>query len=679
MQFINPYFLFGLLAISIPIIIHLFNFRRFKKVYFTNVRYIKDIKTETQKKSRLRHLLVLLLRIMAVICLVMAFAQPFIPASKENKGVGKRKAISVYIDNSFSMEAQSNGMSLLDGAMKKAAEIAAYYSTIDLFQLLTDDFEGRYQRFVARDEFISMVDEVSLSPVTRNLSEVYRRLSDMQSQTSNDYRIIYLLSDFQKTTADLGNIFPDTTTTLYLVPLTAEKTDNLYIDSCWFETPVHLTDQRMTLKVQIKNSGETGYEKMPLKLMVNNSQKGLASFDISGDASVGISIPFTNYTAGIQYGMLEINDYPVTYDDKLYLSYTVSSSIPVLAINENDKNRYLDAVLGRDSAFVFINSPVRSLDFSAFGNYNLIILNELTSISSGLEQEMKRFVENGGSVAVFPSLEMDVQGYRESLSRIGSGYFGPGDTAGTRVTEINTDNQVYNDVFESIPENIDLPVVKYYFPVEMLPRSGQEPLLTLQNGRIFLSVQPVGKGFIYLCAVPLEPACSNFPLHAIFVPTIYKIALLSEPPSRLFYTIGSDEPVEIRKTELEGDMTFKVRSTTGDFEVIPEHRIIGSRASLYMHGQVTEAGNYTLLTSDQVISGLSFNYDRKESNLNSYTPEELKKSWDPVKYNFKVIQETGKPFGEVLDELNIGIKLWRWFVVLALLCLAGEVVVLRYF
>jgi len=679
MQFVNPYFLFGLLAVSIPIIIHLFNFRRFKKVYFTNVRFLKDIKTDTQKRSRLRHLLVLLLRIVAVAALVLAFAQPYIPVTKERDNVARRKAVSVYIDNSYSMEAMSGDLPLLDKAKKTALTIAGYYQPTDLFQLLTNDFEGRHQRFVSRDEFISLVNEVAISPMVRTVKEVYTRLEAMPWDPHQDSRILYFLSDFQKSTGDAGKIVPDTTLALYLVPLVANQNNNLYVDSCWFESPAQNTGQRVALKVRLKNSGTAAYEKMPVKLTVNGTRKGLASFDIGPGAQTEVTIPFTNYTPGIQFGELSVNDYPVTYDDNMYLTYTVTSSIPVLSINETNGNIYLDAVLGRDSMFVSVNSPVRSLDFGSFGSYSLIILNGLSAVSSGLGQELQRFISNGGSVAVFPGTQMDAATYQAFLGGLGSGYYDAPDTVKTRVTTINTAAPLYRDVFENVPENIDLPVVSRYYPVTILSRSSQEALLTLQNGKVFASVQAIGKGSLYLFAVPLDPAYSNLPLHAIFVPTIYQMAILSQSPGRLYYTIGGDEPVEVKTTEPEGDRTFTIRSTAGDYEVIPEHRTVNALMTLYLHGQLTAAGNYTLLAGDKIISGLSFNYDRKESDLACYTSAELQAMWKNAPFEFRVITDTGRLFSNVIEELNVGIKLWKWFVLLALLCLTGEVIILRFF
>jgi hypothetical protein len=153
MSFVNPWFLFALTALAIPVIIHLFNFRKFKKIYFTNVRFIAEIKQETKKRSQLKHLLILLMRLLAIACLVIAFAKPYIPSPLQHKKFTGRQAISVYIDNSFSMEALSTGGRLLDLAKTKAREIANAYNPSDLYQVLTNDFEGIHQRFVNRDEF----------------------------------------------------------------------------------------------------------------------------------------------------------------------------------------------------------------------------------------------------------------------------------------------------------------------------------------------------------------------------------------------------------------------------------------------------------------------------------------------------------------------------------------------
>src|SRR6185295_5514027 len=166
-------------------IIHLFNFRKFKKVFFTNVRFLKEVKLDTQSRSRLKHLLVLACRVLAVSFLILAFARPFIPSSTSSAGASQ-KIVSIYIDNSFSMESIGTNGRLLDEALRKAHEITNAYSASDRFQLLTNDFEVRHQRLVNREEIESMIDEVKTGSSVRKISEVVQRMKDIKQNAGTE-------------------------------------------------------------------------------------------------------------------------------------------------------------------------------------------------------------------------------------------------------------------------------------------------------------------------------------------------------------------------------------------------------------------------------------------------------------------------------------------------------------
>ena len=146
MKLLYPEFLWALIALSIPIIIHLFNFRKFTKVYFSNIELLKEVKLETKSKSRLKHLLILLIRLLLVTFLVFAFAQPYIPV--ENEKQHGDATVAVYIDNSHSMDTKGENGYLLDLAKEQAILIAEGYKATDRFQIITNDLEARHQRLV---------------------------------------------------------------------------------------------------------------------------------------------------------------------------------------------------------------------------------------------------------------------------------------------------------------------------------------------------------------------------------------------------------------------------------------------------------------------------------------------------------------------------------------------------
>ena len=685
MVFAQPLFLIALSALAIPVIIHLFNFRKYKKVYFTNVRFIAEIKQETKKRSQLKHLLILFSRLLAITCLVMVFAQPYLPSSIRQKKLKGSQAVSIYIDNSFSMEALSAGGRLLDEAKIKAVEIADACKPSDIFQLLTTDFEGRHQRFVNRDEFRTLVDEVKISPAVRSLAEIMKRQEDMLSGARGMNPVAYVVSDYQRTTSGFQNLKADTAISWFFVPVVSAKQNNLYIDSAWFDNPVLQPLQPAKLKVRIRNSSDERLEKIPLQLSINNIQKSVASFAIEPQSEITVVLPFTNNAAGIQSGVLTIPDYPVTWDDNFFISYPIAKAVPIFCINGDKPSPFLDALFASDSSFIFKNGGDLQLDFSSFGRYPLIIMNGIKNISSGLKQEISRYVMNGGNILIFPPDKADLNNYNDLLTLFGSPLYTGTDTAHINVSDLNTESLVFRDVFErdasgkiTLPDNADLPRVNRHYIMSRATKSATEDLMKLQNGQAFLTVTKAGKGQVFLSAVPLDDKASNFPKNSVFVPVMYKIAILSVPSYPLFYSLSADNGIEIQNDSLKNHEVYKIKRIGSDFESIPETRSNGSVTHIFPHEQIREAGLYTIMEGTRLAQGVAFNYDRRESDLHCYTGDEvnamLKRSG--VKY-FAVLKGKQVSLAKQIHDINQGTPLWKYFVLGVLAFLLTEIILIR--
>ena len=403
MSFLFPGFLFALLAIAIPVIIHLFNFRKFKKVYFSNVRFLKSIQQQTSSRRHIKNRLILAARILAITFLVFAFAKPFIP-NKDQSDSFEPNVVSIFIDNSFSMETVNKEGTLLDEAKRRAREISFTYGLNDKFQLLTNDFEGKHQRLLSLEDFQNAVDEVKISTNTKDLNQIILRQKDIFSKKNNVRKTIYVLSDFQKNI--IGNIplKADSTVDIRLVRLKANPLPNISIDSVWFLSPIHKPGEAEKLVVKLRNNSDTKDVGIPVKLTVNNQQKALGSLDIKPRATSMDTLSFSGLPAGWQQGRINITDYPVVFDDEFYFSFHVQRNLPVLVINQSIENSYLQAVYRPDPFFKLTNTLAGSINYSELGNYSFIILNEVDDISSGLTQQLKDYVQRGGSLMIFPSL-----------------------------------------------------------------------------------------------------------------------------------------------------------------------------------------------------------------------------------------------------------------------------------
>jgi hypothetical protein len=675
-QFVSPGFLFALLAVSIPILIHLFHFRRFRRVFFPNVSFLQQLSDESKKQSRLKHLLVLLARILAITALVLAFSRPYIPVSDAIIGPDGN-IVAVYVDNSFSMDAVGTAGRLIDQARTRALEIASVYQPGDRFLLLTNDFEGRHQRFVSREEFMAMTGEIGLSSRIRTLSEVMERKTALFSEEAPGTGSAYFISDFQKSTMSLDGARPDSSLATFLVPVQAQRYDNVFLDSCWFESPVRLAGQTVMMHARIRNDGSQALSGQPVRLFIDGVQRTLASYDIAAGGETDVELGWTIGPPGFYQGWVEIIDYPVSFDDRLYFSYEVRAETPVLSIEQSGESPYLRALFGRDTTFFYRSVPSFSVDFSAFRNFNLIVLNGLQQVSPAMAMGLGEYVNEGGSLLVFPGRDIDLDSYRQLFEPMELDIYSRLDTLPSRVSSINELHQLYRDVFEHLPENLNLPEVTSHYVIAGTVFSRGETLMQMQNGNPFFVHQPVGQGNVFLSAVPLSEDFSNFPRHTIFVPTLYNIALQSKALQPLYHTIGQNTPIRVREPLMRPDQVFRLRGEA--MELIPEQRRTGNQFRLLVHDQLIEAGNYRLYAEDKPVKAVSFNYDRRESALEAYDRNELSAVLLDAGFPWiRIIDTTAMDFERAFQEYRSGRQLWRLFLFLALAFLLAEVLLLRF-
>jgi len=685
MQFVFPAFLAALAVIAVPVIIHLFYFRRFKRVYFTNVRFLKEVKEETSNRRKLRNLLVLLMRCLAVAAMVLAFAQPFIPLSS---GVKKgEKAVSVYVDNSFSMGALSKNAPLLELARQRARDIIGAFGVEDRFQVLTNDFEGRDQRLVSKEDALNRIEEIRNSPASRDLSKVLIRQQQCLNTGKQENKIAFVISDFQQNISDLGN-FKDSLLQVNLVPMRAVQESNISVDSAWFESPVQILNQPANLLVKISNRSNDNAGEVRLSLRHDGQSKPVGSMNIPARTSKLDTVSFNILHAGWHEAKISVTDYPVQFDDDYYLSFHVAERINVLAINGLQPNKYLNNAFLGARYFQLDNADARSLDYSKFSNYQLIVLDELPSVSSGLSTELETFVRNGGNVLVFPAQTADLNSYNAFLQAFGAGNLGAFEPTQRQASQINTDEFVFRDVFLNKSANLRLPVTQGNFRIA--PARG-EYILTYRDGSALLAKFQKGEGALYLNAAPLAEQVNDLVGNGeIFVPMLFKMAIAGTKGRQIAYTIGKDEVLEAKhQVSAAGETIYRLRrqpenaGQAGDKgqpavagEFIPEQRILGSRVLLTPGTQVQDAGWYRLhLQGDSTLAEYAFNYDRKESDLTYKTDETLAEA---LPKNMKILAQNAEAnFGQVVNEQERGIVLWRWCVVFALLFLALEVLFLR--
>lgn len=672
MHFLYPTFLFALLTLAIPILIHLFNFRKYKKVYFSNVQFLKEVQEQQSSRKNLKERLILTARLMALLFLVLAFTKPYL-TGHNSANAGKQQAVSIFVDNSYSMQILNKEGALLDEAKRRAKEIALAYSINDEFQLLTQDFEAKDQRFVSRDAFNEAVDAVKISPQSRSLQQIITRQESLLLMDKTKPGSSYIISDFQKNMAGNQKIMADTAVRLTLVLLKANIFPNVAVDSVALLSAVHRAGQSEKLVVKLHNYAAEKAEKIPLKLIINGSQKALGSYTINARSVQYDTLTFSGLSVGWQRAELTLQDNPVTFDNQFYFSFNIKTQMPVLLIDGGTPNQYVNAVFSADRFFVAKRVPDGNVDYSALRTYPLVVLSDIPAISTGLSQQLKIYVNKGGSLLVFPSINVELTSYRSLLEPMNAAYPDKLISETTKISGINLQNQVFKNIFESFPKNPDLPVVKKYYHLHSSRGNSAESLMNLP-GQPFLSSYTSGKGKIYVSAVALNEDFSNLPRHALFVPIMFRIALLSGHDQSLFSTIGDNETIETLPIQIKGGQFLKL--IKGSYSIIPDTRQQEGGTLLYIADQIQQTGIYDLKKQDSTVAVFAFNDNRSESDLSYLSNAQL---------GMLIPQAVKIPFGDkasikgVVTDANFGMQLWKLCIILALIFLAGEILLIRYY
>lgn len=667
-----PLFLLGLLAAGIPVIIHLLQLRRYQKVYFSNVEALQEIQTESRKRNQLREWLILATRVLAVVFLVLAFCQPMIPNRKSQVQAGGT-AVSVYVDNSFSMENGGMEGSLLEEARKKAREIVASYKPDDKFQLLTNEVDGAQFRWLSREDFLEELDKVEISPLATSLESISARQSEFMHTAPATNRHAYWISDFQLSTASLDGITPDTNVLTTFVPIAGSEVDNIYIDTLIFDCPAYYRGNTVRVVAKVTNGGKRGVEKLPLRLFIGEKQRALASVDLAAGETSDVPLNFVIEEDGLLFGRVELTDYPITFDDPMYFVLATTQRIPVLTIQGGNENSYLTRLLSDDTLIGYRTCGEQAVDFVGLEKSQMIVLDELRAIPSGLAQALQGFVEQGGTLLVIPSAKIDKESYNRFLASLHAPLLGDWRNSELKGGEINTEHELYRGVFVSKSDEMELPAMHGGYAFLPSPATVMEPILTLVDGSNYLVSTQAEQGRLYLFATPLQEAYTDFMKQALFVPTVYNMALYSSPMQHPYHLLTSSEPIALRQQLDEG--MAHLRSLDSLVDIIPDLRRQGARQYLIPHAQLTRAGGYLF---DQGEEGLAFNYSREESRLEFYSREEISKAISDKGWtSCTVVNNSQKSMSDYIRQRNQGRPLWRWCLMLCLLMLGIETLLIR--
>ncbi len=661
MNFLYPQLLFGLLALSIPIIVHLFNFRRTKKVYFSNTKFLKKVKEASSSKLRVKHYLILLSRLLFIFFLVCAFAQPFLPSSKDGFVSNQ---VAIYLDNSYSMsnEADDN-LSAFNLSIGFINKLIGLYPNSTKYKLITNDLEAASNTYKSGAEISELLTEQQMTGVTRTTEEINDRIN---LDTENMIPDVFWLSDFQLSTLGNDQANLDSTMEVNFVPLQFTSFNNVFIDSIYLDNPFLIGDQQLKLNVIISNKGEVDQNNMNIKIFIDDLQAATATVGVKANDFETITFDLSFNSNKWSKGRISIEDYPVTFDNDFYFVFNNARKINVLDVHENNHERYIQSVFGNDKLFNFTSKSIDNLDYNLVRQSDLVVVNGLQSITGPLAETLNRRILEGGQIFIIPTEEMDINSYKlvNGLQFISLAE----DRNEMSLTTPDFDNPFFANIFEEKNQRVVMPKANPLLNIG----SDRNALLNFTNGQTFLN--KVNQS-IYLLASPLTNDFSTLQNHALFLPIVYRMAVSSSKDiGRLYYNVD-DDYVNIQIDSLLSDNVLKLSNENGEF--IPSQRLSNKSVLLEIPKNQLDAGYYDVKILEETVTTLAFNNSPKESDLRQASSEELSQYFQG---KYEVISAADEAsFSKVVESKYIGQPLWKYAIMLALLFLLIEVLLIRFF
>jgi hypothetical protein len=662
LTFANPILLWALIALAIPVIIHLFNFRRVKKIQFSNIALLKRVKEETSSKRKPVELLILASRILFLAFLILAFAQPIF--KDKNNSLELNEEALIYLDNSMSMDMPiNNQQSAFDMAFSLATGVASAYPESAKFKFLENGYGNSLNTNYSAASVKDRLTEMQLSGIGRDLSEIQSRIAS--SAFIGD---VFLVSDFQKSGSKaFESIINDTIRNYYLLPTISESSSNLSFDTAYLANSFLLGALKNELKVVLRNEGKEDFEAVNLRLFLNGQLASSAQIDLRANSNNEHSFEINPSAQGLDRVKITIDDPNVVFDNEFNITLNSIEKVAVHEIKGANSNAYVSQLYSDNDLFSYQSFDANSIDNNQLIQGDIIVINQLNSLSNQLISALNQFLARNGTILIIPSASMPTNG----LAELGLN-FRADSRERLSLAQPDFQNPFFDGIFEESAEAIAMPEASNDFRL----MNSELALMSFKNGREFLSKADIPFGSAYFFSSDFNDASTSFPNHSLFVPIMYKLALGSRINlSRLYYL--TDEQTIVYPLDEVLSTTDILTLENETKKITPDQRLVGKSLVMEVPKDELAAGHYLLKKGEQTLGTLAFNQSKSESSIDRYSIEELEEL-SQVDHMYVINAVDALDVDRELTSGIKGITLWKYALLLALLFLFAEIILIRY-
>ncbi|PAU92981.1 hypothetical protein CK503_13725 [Aliifodinibius salipaludis] len=703
MNFLNPLFLLGLLAVALPVIIHLINLKRPQKVAFSTLSFFNELRKSTIRRIRIKQYLLLALRTLAVLFLALALARPFLPPTITGSASSDEpRSVAILIDNSASMSRVGTDGPLIEQAKDVVGRIIRNGNSDDKFLLKTTNItDATNAGFVSGNRAIAQLDNITSVNRGHYTADQFKEVYEQLKDTPEGQSVLYVISDGQVSQlssledVDLGDESEAKSISVQLIQLEEVQQQNVAVKSVSLESQLLSPGSPITLSVKVENTGNTAVANQFLSLELGGEMTGQYETSLEPGETKDFLFELVPEEVGYLSGQILLEGDEVGFDNTRHFVVHIPQQRSILLVNNSQESSSftsyiapaLEAARQTNARILFEEKQMNNIEQGEWSEYDGLILNGLTSIPSYWHRGLREYVQGGGGILFFPSEQGEIASYNQFFSLFNAGQFdnvigeyGSFETV-TKMGELEEGHPVLDGIFNKEKDEdirVDLPSIFYYYHYEPASNSNSLTLLEAANDDVLLAEHPFGEGMLLTSTLGADPGWSNFPVNPLFAPMYYRTILYASSPERgglqqhqLGNTFEWVEPIS------ETDITLTINGT--DYKPEVERQVDGMK--IVYEGRGWEPGILEISAEDQKIK-VSVNQDIMESYFDTLDEEQWQNIMDEKVYTPDMIAANDLSNDKLDEQLRssvFGKEIWNWFIWVALLFLVTETLVTRLF
>lgn len=590
MSFFNPILLWGLGAAAIPILIHLYNRRRFRTVAWAAMEFLVSSSKLTSKRLKLLQLLLLLTRMGIVSLLVMGVARPYLTGGFLGGPLGKSTSSAVLIlDNSYSMGLREGNQTVFEAAKKTAAELVSSFRRGDSITLILMAERPRVvtEGNPSPERVTKMIETSELTDEKTDVLASLRKGLEILEGEKNTQKELFLITDCQQNAWSVENVAgwdsvdkliqdAELKPRIYLLDVSARPGENIVLSSARLPAYPCGVGKRYIVEATAVTTAEKPEGRPVFTLCLDKEGNEVARTEGS-EFKDGIStgrLVFLVDSPGLHWGKVSIQADCLDPDNTRYFIVKAKESLPVLCV---DGVGSLDEFESGIAYLIYAMAPEKGLEGlddianilspkvvnleqfweEELPRYEIIVLSNVAVLSGRMHQALRDFVAQGGALMIFLGDKVDPLEYSERFASSANSFLpcGFGAPQGTvpqggekeaagdsvRISEVDFGHAAMAAFRDAAGGDLTTAKFYRYFPTK--PDTADpdvQVLARFSDGSPYLVEKKLGRGKTILFTSSCDVKWSNMPLKPVFLPLVHRIAyyLVSGADERFNLTVG---------------------------------------------------------------------------------------------------------------------------------------------